>query len=167
MLASRREEMSRKFFKTFLSLFLACITSTLNQENNGLLQGSGPMRNILECSLVPDVIALSYSMHWTTIKTVWKCNNINEHLKKLLELSFLAICLQLIVIVYLILRTILSHNFSHFFPCLYHFSIVYFIQQFSPSRLQVCAKNSCPHITHRPTAQVPLTAKTSTALHSP
>ena len=39
------------FKKTFLILFLACVTSSLNQENTRLLQGSGSMR-ILECSLV-------------------------------------------------------------------------------------------------------------------
>ena len=38
-------------------ILLACITSSLNQENTLLLQGSGPMRNILECSLLPNAIA--------------------------------------------------------------------------------------------------------------
>ena len=40
-----------KFFKTFLSLLLACITTTsMNPENTRLHQSSGPMRNILECT---------------------------------------------------------------------------------------------------------------------
>jgi len=56
------------FFKTFLSLLLAFITSSLNQQNTGLLQVSGPIRNVVECLLVPNVIALSYSIHWTTTK---------------------------------------------------------------------------------------------------
>ena len=46
----------------------------------------------------------------------------------------------------LILWTILSRDFSHFFPCLYHcigpIVRLQFIQQFSPSRLQVCSIKS-------------------------
>ena len=38
-------------------ILLACITSSLNQENTLLLQGSGSMRNILECLLLPNAIA--------------------------------------------------------------------------------------------------------------
>jgi len=54
--------MSEKVFLDICELILhSCITSSQNQENTRLLQGSGPTRNILECSLVPNVTAPLYS----------------------------------------------------------------------------------------------------------
>ena len=43
---------------------------------------------------------------------------------------------------HLILRTILSHDFSHYFPRLYRCITVQFIQQFSPSMPQECSVKS-------------------------
>ena len=51
------------------------------------------MGNVMDCSLVPNVIALSHSTHQTTAETAQKKhNNVNRH-NKLLELSFSAIAI--------------------------------------------------------------------------
>ena len=46
-----------KTFVTFVSLLIACITSSLNQENTPLLQGSGPSVQSYQ------MLLLSYSTH--------------------------------------------------------------------------------------------------------
>ena len=88
---SRRDEMCRKkFFKTFLNLLLSCSTSFLNQENTGLLHGSGPMRNIIECSLVQ---TLNFSFIQYALNHYQNCtkhNYVSKH-NELLERSFSAI----------------------------------------------------------------------------
>jgi len=52
-----RLQIAKKISRTLLILLLICITSFLNQEITRLLQGSGPTRNILEWSFIPNVIA--------------------------------------------------------------------------------------------------------------
>jgi len=62
-LALAEKKCQGHFFFTFLNILFACVTFSRIQESTQSFLGLGLMRNILECSLVPNVTAALYSMH--------------------------------------------------------------------------------------------------------